>query len=597
MPATIRESSIRLRFPEVEALFPRPEEDGPLPHVFPYPELRLTGRNAERELDIVVLENDALEVWLAPDLGGRLLRVHLKAEAIDLLSVPDELGVTLSKEGWLCADAGIDWRVGGNPGPLSLGPVDFALLPPGDQSEPARVAMFQWLYGHDLSWNLEVALDPSRPRIYFQGSVLNRSLRFQRFFRGIALSGFGREWRASRRPGVAAANLREGWAVRIAWGPSDFASVRSDEGSCHLSRNVELAPRQVETWKLSLEFAQIGVPIEFLSPELAATGTGESLVLWPGEVSGEGSIHVLDSSGREFESPMPLQSGVPVEVDVSTFESGVQALAWKSADGSVYEGIRDSTRAVDLNAEEANWWDDSPQPSRFDSWDGGELSQDDGEASRLQLIEATRWPELRGGAWVALAARAMRMGEWDEAWSHAESAIAHNATDPLAWWMGSVALSESEQPEMASEALSTAHTLSPLEPLLRVEAFLHQPHAAGKGPNPLARPAAQNPQTAVGVAALLVGTGRLAEASQWIEEALRVGEIPLLRYLLAWLLLLKTRHATEAAHQVRKAAQEPWGPPFPWRNVEVRAIRELASAFPNDERLSEWTALLNRSRV
>lgn len=578
-------------------MFPRPEEDGPLPHVYPYPEMRLTGRRAERELDIVVLENDALEVWIAPDLGGRLLRVHLKAKAIDLLSVPDELGVSLTEEGWLRADAGIEWRVGGNPGPLSLGPVDFALLPAGDEPEPARVAMFQWLYGHDLSWNLEVALDPSRLRIDFEGSLFNRSLRFQRILRGIALSGFGSDWRASRRPGVAVANLREGWAVRIAGGPCDFGSARLDEGSCHLSRNVELAPRQVETWRCRLEFAQIGGPIEHLSPEFAATGPGEHFVLWPGEVSGEGSIHVLDSLGREFESPMPLQSGVPVEIDVSRFESGVQAVAWKRGDGRVYEGVRDSTSAVDLSAEEARWWDDSPSSSRFDGWDGEELSQDDGETSRSQLIEATRWPELRGGAWVALAARAMRMGEWDEAWSHAESAIAHNASDPLAWWIGSVALSESERPEMASEALSTAHSLSPLEPLLRVEAFLHQPHAEGRGPNPLARPAAQNPQTAVGIAAVLVGTGRLAEASQWIEEALRVGEVPLLRYLLAWLLLLKTRHAAEAAHHVRRAAQEPWGPPFPWRHVEVRAIRDLASAFPNDERLSEWTALLNRGQV
>lgn len=597
MPATIRESSIRLKFPEVEAVFPRPEEDGPLPHVFPYPEMRLTGRTAERDLDIIVLENDALEAWIAPDLGGRVLRTHLKGEPYDLISVPDSLDVHLSDEGWLCADAGIEWRVGGNPGPLSLGPVEFALLPAADDSEPARVTMFQWLYGHDLSWNLDISLDSSRARIDFEATLLNRSLRFQRFPRGLSISFPRCEWRASRLPGVAVANLPEGWAMRIAGGSSDFAFARLISGSCQLTRTVELSPRQVERLRFSVEFGRIGGPIEYLGPEFAVTRSSKRASLWPSGVSGEGSIHVLDSSGREFESPMALQSGVAVEIDVSGIESGVQAMAWKGGDGRVYDVIRDSAQAIDLGAEEAHWWDDSPHPSRYESWDGDEFSLDDGRASQAELIEATRWPELRVGAWVALAERAMRKDDADAAWGHAESAIAHNGTDPLTWWLGSVALSASEHSETAAEALSAAHALSPLEPALRVEAFLNQPQTEVRGPSPLARPAAQNPQVAVGLAVLLIGMGRLAEASKWIEEALRVGEVPLLRYLLAWILLTNTRHTAEAAHHVRMAAQEPWGPPFPWRKIEIRAIRELASAFPDDTRLSDWTALLNRSRI
>jgi hypothetical protein len=50
----------------------------------------------------------------------------------------------------------------------------------------------------------------------------------------------------------------------------------------------------------------------------------------------------------------------------------------------------------------------------------------------------------------------------------------------------------------------------------------------------------------------------------------------------------------EAANEIARAAKAPIEPPFPWRRFETLAVQELATRFPNDERLRTLNSLLER---
>jgi len=68
----------------------------------------------------------------------------------------------------------------------------------------------------------------------------------------------------------------------------------------------------------------------------------------------------------------------------------------------------------------------------------------------------------------------------------------------------------------------------------------------------------------------------------------------MLRYLMAFGLLEATKLDMEAADQVRQASLKPLAPPFPYRSIEAKAIQRLRKAFPSDERLQQFAALLGR---
>jgi len=148
---------------------------------------------------------------------------------------------------------------------------------------------------------------------------------------------------------------------------------------------------------------------------------------------------------------------------------------------------------------------------------------------------------------------------------------------------------DEESPELAA-----AHALSPLEPVLRAEAFLSIPQTHGKEPSTVMRPLAGDPDALHECAHLYIEAGFLSDASRLIDEALRHGEHPMLRYMHAWILMKHTRMEMEAAAEVSRAAKSPLQPPFPWRPLEVQAVEELHARFPNDERLRALSELLQK---
>ncbi len=180
-------------------------------------------------------------------------------------------------------------------------------------------------------------------------------------------------------------------------------------------------------------------------------------------------------------------------------------------------------------------------------------------------------------AHTLLAIRAISEKRYPDAAASYEQALMFNAEDPLLWWGKAVASRLSDQ-DNETELLN-AHFLAPLEPALRAESFLSQPVSLNPDPNPLLSPLAENPEEFIEVACLLIEAGQFDQASRWIDEALRHRDLAMLRYLMAYCLLTATRLEAEAAEQIRLASQIPFGPPFPFRDIEQKAITTLAKVF------------------
>jgi hypothetical protein len=136
-----------------------------------------------------------------------------------------------------------------------------------------------------------------------------------------------------------------------------------------------------------------------------------------------------------------------------------------------------------------------------------------------------------------------------------------------------------------------------LEPALRAESFLGRPASMEKDPDPLLKPLDEHPDTFVEVAALLLDAGLHEQASRWIDESIRHTDLAMLRYLLAFAHLKVTALAVDAAEHITAASKLAFGPPYPWRPIEIAAMVVLTDHFPNDSRLREYAELMALRRT
>ena len=197
---------------------------------------------------------------------------------------------------------------------------------------------------------------------------------------------------------------------------------------------------------------------------------------------------------------------------------------------------------------------------------------------------------LRGAAHIRLANAAALGHDFASALEHVDSALATLADDPLAWWQRAVLARLNGEDN--DQELTTAHALSPLEPALRAEAFLAMPQGHAKEPSAVLK--GFSPDDFHETVHLHIEAGLYQEATRLMDEAQRHQEHPLLRYMHAWCLMQTTRMEVEASFEVQKAGRAPIEPPFPWRPLEVRAVRELAERFSKDERLRVLVGLLDK---
>lgn len=560
---------VDLRFETVSAIVPRPGSTWNEFAHYPAPLLRRTGSIGHRTFRLAVLENEFMRVDVAPSLGGRIIGIYDKTSTSAILPIPETLKLA-SSGSTHGLEYGVWWSSEPGASPFALDSVEAQLLPAEEDRGPASIVLFGLNPVSRNSWHAAITLEPGSSEIGLVVSVLNRDL----------------------RPAPAALDVRINLgpdsepnpAARSASDPARRATLAAFASAGELSRcEVEgnslviggfadgdwLAPRQSERVELRL------LPAAGM-PKADASGHGCLLALESGKIRVYSAAEreaklVIRARGQTLESKLELKAGGITDADLTGI--GAVECAAIVEGGQVVATTQSPETAIRTQSHPRDFDGHAAFQSRDDAF----------------LRQASKDLGLKHISYCVRAAMLAQDGRFREAAEVLDSALAFNAEDPLTWWFKAAVTRLAGEDSEDMPEMPNAHYLAPLEPVLRAEAFLSQP-PQGEEPNPLVKPLA--PDSMLEVANLLLESGLQADAARWLDECLRHDDAAMFRYLLAWMLLSKSKMKIEAATHVSAAAKLEIAAPYPSRPHDFLAIRGLAKAFPEDVRLTEWLEIV-----
>lgn len=530
---------------------------------YPLPPLRVAGPPAPRRFVAVVLENEFLRALLLPELGGRIVSLIDRRTETECLDSNPVLEFAEGGPRGVWVPAGIQWMIGEPVRPMSMSELDVQIVE--SDEDAARAVLFEAVPGRELSWHLWLELPSDRAELRVEWRALNRSLTELPFESGVFVGGV----RASFQGWAAGVCLYRSDAdagIAIQFEPEEFEGAFSDPSGNLLRRTFPhggLAPRQTDHAHFTIApVVGIGTP--------AATGKGVTLALSPAGValqasrSLEGSAFVLTAGGETLEAPIVLTPQARARIDWPVGMPSPEAIVLRSKEGA--EILRWPTPVLP----------EIKVPSSYPSPQNGPGRRD---------------PRRRAGSAIEAAHLAIADNRTEVALEALDEAITFNGDDPLAWWLKAAvarfAGSDEEGPE-----LPNAHFLAPMEPMLRVEAFLGQSAALSGDPNPLIAPLAESPDLLNEAAVRLLESGLIHDAARFLDECFRHRDLPMLRYLSAANFLKRPGLEAEAAVHVAAAGRLAFGPPFPWREAEAVALRSLVIRFSDDPALRRYRDLI-----
>lgn len=561
---------------------------------YPYPGLTPTGRTQPTSLRIVHLENDLIQATFARDLGGRLLQVLDKRTGRKSLTSPAVIQPRPGTARGAFLPDGMQWSTSSGLRPNAMGPVDFRPEPADTDDDPAGALFFELEAGTDLSLQVRWRLAPDRAVLQADVRIQNRGLVPTPYAGGFTLGGAGRTLLAVEQGwalhdpvsdgGIAVLAPAGTWAAHWAE-PDRWGWCRRPEGP-----DGWLAPLDSDRMTLVVvPYSGIGSPAAVTDTAALGLDDGTLRLQLTRELEGT-RMFVLTAAEQTLEAPGPTAPTEPVAIPLQGDLVQPRGFVLRDAEGQAR--LSWPVTATGLPAPDPG--QAPPASARASAWKQALTAWRNGDDAMPALAQAEADPALRGPSQVVLALIALRAGNPTAALGHLDDALLRLGDDPLVWWLRAVAARQAGGVAEGEERpdLLNAHFLSPLEPALRAEGFLAQSPLQGREPNALVRPLAGHPDALADVACRLLDAGLNEDAARWIDEALRHGEAPNLRYLLAASLVENTRMRTEAAQHVAAAAQADWGPPFPWRAAEVHAVAVLNAAFPHDQRLARLAHLL-----
>ncbi|MCX7799499.1 MAG: DUF5107 domain-containing protein [Fimbriimonadales bacterium] len=512
------------------------------------PALRSAQRLEEREFQAVVLANRWVEARICPALGGRLFAFAPRGGS-DPLARTGPVRLQPGGARGLRLPAGLWFEVGCRDRLAGLAPVELS----AQEDEGSVSLVCFWLApGEPLAAQVRYTLTDSDAWLRVETRVWNRSMDWAAFspvwmLGSPLVPGFSTEAAllrgASGSLAVRPTGLPLAWIVR----EGGLAGVRFEGPAA-------LPPRGVDRHAFRL------APVGF-GGHAAAHPSGALLLDEQGirlqafAEAGPTELQLLAEDGQTFRAAIQLPDPPLLRIPASSLPPNVRSVAWVARGGAVL----------------AQWPASACEPEPpIPAPHPHPPAEDPLHAGRLWEAEAN--PILRPAARLMLARQALGREDRETAREHLLDALSWNAEDPLAWWESAaverLAGNLDNRPQ-----LQNAHYLCPCDPLLRAEAFLSQPAQEGHGPNPLLRPFADDPEAALEAAERLVEAGQWDSAAKFLDAALQWCDHGRLRLLLAWCLASRTRMAPEAARLLADA--RAWGPPWPWRAAERRAVRDL----------------------
>jgi hypothetical protein len=505
-----------------------PGEPGFQATSYPYPSLTPLGRSESREFEAVTLENEFLRAQWAPGLGGRLVSCVDKRTGEELVPA----GIASTSPRGAAIELGIAIEFGGIPRPNDLGPVDVAQL---DSEEAAGVVLAETAGGTELSWHLWVRLADDTAALDYEIRVVNRSMT------SVAM--------------MPTLRLPAGFAIDERW-------VRDGKVASSRIHPAELGPNS--TAHLTARIIPIGRgETADRSSEHFAVCQRDAWMIYPAQA--ESVTVLIGTPTQTFEAEMDLDPAQPLVIAASDLPPGAQEIAVRDSAGHLLLAPAAPTEAIDWT------------PAR--DW--------------RNPVNPTDWvydPLLGHVAALYAADQAIATETWSVASTNLERAINSNPENPLAWWRKAALGRLNGDQEDAD--LPNAHYLAPMEPLLRAEAFLNQSPEMGSAPSPLVTPLRDRPDQLVEVAARWLELGRPDQATRWIDEALRQVDCAMLHYLQAYAFLRARRMEVEIPNRLARAGQIGLQPPYPYRQIEKLALRELHARFPDDATLFSFLSLM-----
>lgn len=556
--ARIEKRRVRIQLAETEGV----SAEGP------WERLRPTATVDERDLEFAVLENGIVQAAVCLALGGRLLELVDLRTGDPVLPPPDDLRLVEGGCRRVWSPSGLSFGVGGPDRPGSLDSPVYELR---SLDGAACVFLHEPLLGTGLSLTLCWLIVAGSAEVTVQAKATNRTDRPEPYGPEWRLGG---TWRTGSCEGAAWASAPGGTLVLL--GPVEYAEDRHGlRIVCGLG-----APTVVPPWRTHTQTVRL-VPhggmaaVSAASREAALWVEGARLRLQSSKPT-LATVRLEGGSGETFEAPAELGADAPWEADAPEPPSGVAA----EFDGglALHWPAKPSAPLPQVCAARSVWLDPPAGSAERAFLDGG---LPDGE------------PSLAGPVAMRRAEAALRAGRHAEAAEHWRDAAEADPDCELAWWgLAHASVASGEDP---SEALANAHRAGPLEPLLRIQAFLDSPVAEGQGASPLLAQLARCPDAMLAALAHLVGLGRWAEAARAAEDALRASDTPMVRWMLGWCLLSGSRMEAEAAAVFAQAAAAPVAPPLPWRPVEREAVLGACARFPQLPGAAGWAEAARRT--
>lgn len=596
MPVELHESLIELEIDALASVPIEPSHPGPS---YPLPALAKTGARHSVEQRAVILENEHLSATVLIDLGGRLHSLVDKRTGVETLAATSSLAVLDAGPRGAWVESGIQIVAGTSMRPNSLGPVDRLVREPREPDEPGSLILHEIVPGLGLSWHATYSLAPDRAELEMDFRMTNRGFHAAAGDSGIrcAVPG-GTVFRLEN--GLAAVQRNQDAGIVLEWSPGVFERAEWSDPALILLHDGTpgclLGPRLSASWSLRIiPFSGLGRLVA-ASAGVAVGMSDDSMALVASRSRQGGKLFLLGGSGQSLEAPASLQAG-----DVQRFRLEGAAAA------PVRWLLRDDQGADLVSWERARPWEPlangtgwTPTTLEPEGWDAPRLRAleealariDQGEDPSPWLSMAAKDPRTRPASLVLLAMRALASGDLARADALLEDALGANAEDALAWWLKAVCQRRLGASEERPELLN-AHFLAPLEPALRSEALLGQGAGGAASPGSVLSPLRDDPEALIEVACLLLDAGLADDASVWLDEAIRVHDCAMLRYLAAWNHLRASGMQAEAALHVKEASQREGEPPLPWRDLERRALRELSDRFPNDRGIrvyAQWSS-------
>lgn len=551
MPVDLAEDSLELTIELLEA-------GRPTATSYPFPALTRSGKQDQRTFRTVILENAYLRATIAPELGGRILRLEDKRAKIDAIPFDPKLALSDGGLRGVASHTGIQISTGFEHRLNSMGSVSY--MPDFTEGEEEPSALW-WgeVCGDGLSLNVRYSMPTDQAYLEIEVRAFNRSLRPTPYNGGLAVSG---DW----------IKTEAGWLLESGlFVESDPLGFGESSGVYRFNRTRFLAPRQLDAWKARI-YPYAGVEnLRAANSQLAVGWDHKLLTLSASEEILNAKVVVLTDKGATFEVPVDLRPEHFAEVPLDSLGDQVVELA-----------VLDPRKNELIRAGQLG--KPSRQLREAQDTSPSELNRADFQAAAFEV-------EHRHLAHLLIGYQHFGEKEYARAAQAFEQSLLFNAEDHLTWWMKGLAErlaggEESERPEILN-----AHFLAPLEPALRAESFLASPTQA-KEKAAVLSPLEAFPEHFVDVACLLLEAGLLEETATWIGEALLHTDLPMLRYLLSYVYLHGRNMDLQAAEQMQAAISPEPQPPYAWREIERTALQALAERFPADGSLARMLIMV-----